>query len=898
MDNKRKTIRYELGGDEHYLAPESNNALQGPASIELAGDEQHYLKPESNNVIRRAASTGELSYQNNADEQQWTNSTATPDTSSTSSKLWTGSTTIRDDDGRVEIDCDSKLARAISLMYRANKDQEAGSRPPRTPSFEPSLPPYERVQGTRGYKDPTSLNVLIQVVGSRGDVQPFVALGAELKRRGHRVRLATHDLFDKFVREAGLEHYPIGGDPAALMAYMVKNPGLIPSMKSLKAGEIQQKREMVEEMIEGFWEACIRPDTVTGEPFVADAIISNPPSFAHVHCAQALGIPVHLMFTMPWTSTTAFPHPLANLKNAGSDHAMANYISYGVVEHMTWQGLGDIVNKWRERLDLEHVAMFDGPMLAETLKIPFTYCWSPALVPKPKDWASHIDVCGFFFRDTPQYTPPDDLAQFLAAGPPPVYIGFGSIVLDDPQRVINTILSSVEAAGVRAIISKGWSDLAGSGSESVYWIGDCPHEWLFQHVAAVVHHGGAGTTACGLRNGKPTTIVPFFGDQPFWGDMVANAGAGPKPIPQKQLNPENLTAAIRYCLSPKAVAAAQQIAAQMEAEQGVRAAADSWWRQLPLNRMQCDLIPSQAAAWNYSKLKKPLKLSKMAAEILLSHDALQLKHLSGYQTNPITIDVTRWDPLSGGASAVMATAVDMTGSITGMVTKPIDEYKEETRRRARQLEKQQQRSGSSNSRDASVDGRSSVISTGSANSKTKHPSMAGKVAGASAKSIGKLGPTAAKGMLVDIPLAITEGMRAVPKHFGTEVRDHGRVTNAKSGAVVAGKTFAWGFVDGLSDLVMEPVRGANNEGALGAFKGLGKGAASLVTKSGAGMFGLFAYPSAGIAKSLRSAVHSGTRKAIAKEKHVEGQWLINSDAATDVDSGEILAAFNRLRGLK
>ncbi|KAH6879854.1 hypothetical protein B0T10DRAFT_540540 [Thelonectria olida] len=837
MDNKRRTVRYEL-----------------------AGDDLRYLAPASPNTIRRAASTGDLGGQTFQHEQL--NSIGDSDTSPPPSELWGGDTKIRanggilaENDGRVDVDCDSKLARAISFMYRASKDEKTEYPPPRTPSPGPSLPPYERVQGELGRRDVTSLNVVIQVVGSRGDVQPFVALGAELKRRGHRVRLATHDVFEKFVRDAGLEHYGVGGDPAALMAYMVKNPGLIPNMKSLQAGEIRQKREMVEEMLEG--------------------------------------IPVHLMFTMPWTSTTAFPHPLANLKNVGGDHALANYVSYGVVEHLTWQGLGDVVNKWRGRLDLENVAMFDGPMLAEALKIPFTYCWSPALVPKPRDWGTHIDVCGFFFQD---------LAQFLAAGPPPVYIGFGSIVLDDPERVVNTILSAVHAAGIRAIISKGWSDLGGSESESIYWIGDCPHEWLFQHVAAVVHHGGAGTTACGLRNGKPTTIVPFFGDQPFWGDMVADSGAGPRPIPHRQLTSENLTAAIKYCLSQQAVAAAQGIAVQMEAEEGVKAAVDSWWKQLPLQRMQCDLIPSQPAAWTYNKSKKPMKLSKAAAEILLSHDAVQMKHLSmnRYQSNPITTDVTRWDPISGGASAVMATAVDMTGSITGMVTKPIEEYHDEKRRRARELKKQQRDSGSGDvSHDGSFDDRISMASNGSGKStRKKQPSMAGKVAGASAKSIGLIGPTAAKGMLVDFPLAITEGLRAVPKHFGTEVRSHGPVTDAKSGAVVAGKTFAWGFVDGLSDLVMEPVRGARDEGALGAFRGVGKGAASLAAKSGAGMFGLFAYPSAGIAKSLRSAVHSGTRKAIAKARHGEGQWLVNCDAALDVDSGEILASFNRLRSLK
>lgn len=182
------------------------------------------------------------------------------------------------------------------------------------------------------------LNIVIQVVGSRGDVQPFIALGNELQQHGHRVRIATHNVFEKFVRDSDLEFYPIGGDPSELMAYMVKNPGLIPQMNSLRAGDIQRKRAMVAEMLQGCWESCIEDDPVAQTPFVADAIIANPPSFAHVHCAQALGIPLHLMFTMPWTSTRSFPHPLANLKYSTTEPKMANYLSYGIVEWLTWQG--------------------------------------------------------------------------------------------------------------------------------------------------------------------------------------------------------------------------------------------------------------------------------------------------------------------------------------------------------------------------------------------------------------------------------------------------------------------------------------------------------------------------------------------------------------------------------
>jgi UDP:flavonoid glycosyltransferase YjiC (YdhE family) len=184
------------------------------------------------------------------------------------------------------------------------------------------------------------LNIVMQVVGSRGDVQPFVALGNELLRHGHRVRLATHGVFRDFVLDAGLEFFPIGGDPAELMAYMVKNPGLIPSMKSLRAGEVQKKRQAIAEILDGAWASCIRPDPTTNLPFTCDAIIANPPTFAHVHCAQALGIPLHVMFTMPWTQTRAFPHPLTNIDLNGSGISVerANYLSYLAVEWMTWQG--------------------------------------------------------------------------------------------------------------------------------------------------------------------------------------------------------------------------------------------------------------------------------------------------------------------------------------------------------------------------------------------------------------------------------------------------------------------------------------------------------------------------------------------------------------------------------
>lgn len=241
-----------------------------------------------------------------------------------------------------------------------------------------------------------------------------------------------------------------------------------------------------------------------------------------------------------------------------------------------------------------------------------------------------LDVCGFFFRELPIYTPSSELDAFLRDGPPPVYIGFGSIVIDDPPRLTSILEEAVRAVGVRAIISRGWSKLGGSSSKDILYIGDCPHEWLFQNVSAVVHHGGAGTTACSLRFGKPTAIVPFFGDQPFWGKMIAASGAGPEPIPQKSLTAENLAEAIQYCLTPQAKEAAKDISNKMQYEAGVKAAVESFHRNLPLDRMRCQVIPDQPASWIYKKSAKPVFLSKLAAQILLDHLRIESKNLQSY----------------------------------------------------------------------------------------------------------------------------------------------------------------------------------------------------------------------------------------------------------------------------
>ncbi|KAF7717345.1 Sterol 3-beta-glucosyltransferase [Penicillium ucsense] len=770
-------------------------------------------------------------------------------------------------DGRIDVHLDSKLAKSLAKI--ADEQEEGIFLPPSRSRQEDAL----------GID--LKLNIVIQIVGSRGDVQPFIALGNALQAHGHRVRIATHDVFENFVKESHLEFFPIGGDPAQLMAYMVKNPGLIPQMKTLRDGEIKKKQVMVGQMLQGCWRSCIEDDPVTQEPFVADAIIANPPSFAHIHCAQALGIPVHLMFTMPWSSTKAFPHPLANLVNGSMENpGTANWVSYAIVEWLTWQGLGDVINRFRSSIDLAPVPRTEGPCLAEALEIPMTYCWSPALVPRPTDWPSHIDVCGFFFSDPPSYTPPPELAHFLESGPAPVYIGFGSIVVEDPQKLINTVLEAVSRAGVRAIVSKGWSELAGPPDPNVFYIGDCPHGWLFEHVAAVVHHGGAGTTACGLLNGKPTAIVPFFGDQPFWGDMVANAGAGPAPIPHAILNAQNLAEAISFCLRPEVSTAAREIAIKMKAESGVTTAVASFHRHLPLQRMRCSIIPGNPAAWAYTKKKQPLTLSKAAMNILVEYQRIDPKDIKCFAINPIIIENRRWDPLTGVLSAAMSTGSNMLYSTGEMFYNPYKEYK------ASQIQRRSERN---------LSDQQSSSSTPSARRSNSDPfDTAAKMAGAGLQGFGKFTATYFRGVIVDIPYAAAEGFRRAPQLAGEQPKEYGNVHDWKSGAVVGGKNFVGGMTTGITGMLKHPVKGFLEEGPAGAMKGLAKGAIGMATHMPSAGIGLVAYPFQGISRSIEAAFRTKTPKAIVNARLREGFTLTERMQLSKDEKDEVVQVFDVL----
>ena len=329
--------------------------------------------------------------------------------------------------------------------------------------------------------------------------------------------------------------------------------------------------------------------------------------------------------------------------------------------------------------------------------------WSPGLIPKPADWGPEIDIAGFVFLDlASSFKPPETLAKFLDAGEPPVYIGFGSIVVDDPDKFTSLIFEAVEKAGVRALVSKGWGGLGDEDHtpDNVYMLENTPHDWLFPRVSAVVHHGGAGTTAIGLKCGKPTMIVPFFGDQPFWGAMVAKAGAGAhQAIPYKKLSADALAEGIRQCLTPEAKVAAESIAKSIAEEgDGAKNAVESFHRHLPMrgdHSMRCSILPEHVAVWTLKRSN--LRLSALAAELLIERKKIQWKDLRlcrHYEWNDFE---GPGEPVTGAGAALANSAGGIAKGIGGMPVRWAKSIRKKERREQKQKQRQESRAQRKNS---------------------------------------------------------------------------------------------------------------------------------------------------------------------------------------------------------
>ncbi|KAG8220047.1 glycosyltransferase family 1 protein [Butyriboletus roseoflavus] len=429
-----------------------------------------------------------------------------------------------------------------------------------------------------------SLHFTFLTIGSRGDVQPYIALAKGLMADGHRVKIATHGEFQAWVESHGIEFGYVGGDPAELMRICTENGTC--SVSFWREG-LLKFRGWLEDLLKTSWEACRG----------TDVLVESPSAMGGYHIAEALGIPYFRAFTMTWTRTRVYPHAFAvpEHKLGGS----YNYMTYVMFDQVFWRAMAGQINRWRR-----NVLRLDNTSLdrMEPHKIPFLYNFSPTVVPPPLDWPEWIRVTGYWFLDdadvgAKKWTPPQDLLQFIdsahQAGKKVVYIGFGSIVVPDPKAITRCVVDAVVQSGVYAILSKGWSDrLHTQAAEApqpeepfpkqIYTISSIPHDWLFKRIDAACHHGGAGTTGASLRAGIPTIIKPFFGDQLFWADRVEALGIG---TAVRKLTADSLSQALTLATTDrKQIERARLIGEKIRSENGVAIAVEAIYRDLDYAR--------------------------------------------------------------------------------------------------------------------------------------------------------------------------------------------------------------------------------------------------------------------------------------------------------------------------
>ena len=424
------------------------------------------------------------------------------------------------------------------------------------------------------FKPKEPMRITCLTIGSRGDVQPYIALCKGLLADGHHPKIATHAEFGPWIKKHGIDFAPVGGNPAELMALCVEYGMFTPKFIT----ETNSKfRGWLDDLLVSAWEACQG----------SEVLIESPSAMAGIHIAEALGIPYFRAFTMPWTKTRAYPHAFAplNFKFGGN----YNVGTYTVFNSVFWQLTARQINSWRRKTMGIHNTTL-GHMKQN--EVPFLYNFSPHVVAPPLDFSAWVHVTGYWFLDEANgWTPPADLLAFIKKARDDkmklVYIGFGSVIVSDSKAMTQNIIDAVLKADVRCILSKGWSDRLDAREPnkaevplppSIFQIASAPHDWLFQEIDAVVHHGGAGTTGASLRAGKPTIIKPFFGDQFFFSTRVEDIGVG---LRVKHITPNALGKALWIAThDDRIITKARVLGERIRAENGVQTAINALYRDM------------------------------------------------------------------------------------------------------------------------------------------------------------------------------------------------------------------------------------------------------------------------------------------------------------------------------
>jgi sterol 3beta-glucosyltransferase len=406
------------------------------------------------------------------------------------------------------------------------------------------------------------MQIAIIAGGSRGDVQPYVALGKGLKEAGHTIRILSSDDFRDLVTDYGLDFFTTGGSAQAVaqnLQVLVERGKTLEIFSQMRRASQRQAVQAAEKGLI----ACQGSDLILGG-------LSG--LFNGQALSEKLGIPLLLAYLVPFTPTSVFPSALTPIPQTPLTQWM-NRPSHRLAQQIMWQSFRSSDNKARAGVLHLPPASFWGPFSSQRRqKQPVLYGYSAHVLPHPRDWDASQHVTGYWFLEPPKgWEPPADLQHFLQSGPPPVYIGFGSMSNSKPGETADLVLQSLARTGQRGVLYAGWGGLKKEQLPSTVFLTDSvPHTWLFPRMAAVVHHGGVGTTAAGLAAGVPSIITPFFADQPFWGRRVYELGVGPRPIARRRLTVDNLTEAIGRAVSDEEMRKrAASLGERIRAENGI-----------------------------------------------------------------------------------------------------------------------------------------------------------------------------------------------------------------------------------------------------------------------------------------------------------------------------------------
>jgi UDP:flavonoid glycosyltransferase YjiC (YdhE family) len=408
------------------------------------------------------------------------------------------------------------------------------------------------------------MRIAIIALGSRGDVQPYIALGKGLKKSGHTIRLVTHQNFEDLVNLHGLEFWPVEGSVQDIaqskeMQRHIEKGNFLSVMSQMKKEATLGAINLAKVGME----ACKDMNLI---------IAGIGGLFAGISLAEKLTIPFLQAYYIPFTPTKAFPSflfPKLPFRSGG----FLNRFTYSIARQIIWQGYKSADNLARRQVLGLPSASFFGPYKTERFNHnPVLYGFSPSVIPKPSDWNNNIYITGYWLLDhEDNWVPPSELIEFMKSGTKPIYVGFGSMSSRKPEETADIILHAISKTKQRAIMLSGWGGLQKANlPDNVFMVDSIPISWLFPHVSVAIHHGGAGTTAEALTAGIPSIVIPFFGDQFFWGRRVFELGVGPEPIPRKKLTVGRLAHAIQETVTNQTMYQyAANLGTKIRAEDGI-----------------------------------------------------------------------------------------------------------------------------------------------------------------------------------------------------------------------------------------------------------------------------------------------------------------------------------------